>query len=90
MAFLPEEFSGSDERSGVLEFPSDDVGPLVELEWKVSVALDPVGIGWIHDGLTGGSDGDGFSEVRFTRLGDPCNFRRESFDMVLFNFEFSP
>jgi hypothetical protein len=90
MSFLPEEFSGSDERSGVLKFPSDNVGPLVELEWKVSVALNPVSVGWIHDGLTGRSDGDGFSEVGFTGLGDPCNFRRESFDMVFFDFEFSP
>ena len=75
MAFLPEELSGSDEWGWVLEFPSDDVGPLVELEWEVSVTLDPVGVSWIHDGLTSWSDGDGFSEVRFSGLGDPGDFR---------------
>jgi hypothetical protein len=89
MTFLPEKFSGSDEWSGVLEFPSDNVGPLIELKWEISVALDPVGVGWIHDGLTGGSDGDGFSEVGFSGLGDPGDFRRESLDMVLLDFKFS-
>ena len=75
MTFLPEELSGSDEWGWVLEFPSDDVSPLVELEWEVSVALDPVSVSWIHDGLTSWSDGDGFSEVRFSGLGDPGDFR---------------
>jgi hypothetical protein len=63
MAFLPEEFSGSDEWSWMLELPSDDIGPLIEFEGKVSVALDPVGISWIHDGLTGWPDGNWFSKV---------------------------
>jgi hypothetical protein len=63
MAFLPEEFSGSDEWSWMLELPSDDIGPLIEFEGEVSVALNPVGICWIHDGLTGWPDGNWFSKV---------------------------
>ena len=61
MALLPKEFSCSDERSWVLEFPSDDVSPLIELDRKVSVALNPVCIGRIHDGFTSRPDSNGFS-----------------------------
>lgn len=44
VAFLPEEFSGTKERLGVLEFPSDDRVPLVKLEGEISVRVDPFGI----------------------------------------------
>lgn len=46
VAFLPEEFSGTEERLRVLEFPSDDRVPLVELEREVSVRVDPLGVVW--------------------------------------------
>lgn len=32
VSLLPEEFSGSDEWGGVLELPSDDIGPLVQFK----------------------------------------------------------
>jgi len=51
MALLPEELSCSDERSWVLELPSDDIGPLIEEQWEVSVGSDPLGIRWVHNGL---------------------------------------
>ena len=51
MALLPKELSCSDERSWVLELPSDDIGPLVEEQWEVSVGSDPLGIRWVHNGL---------------------------------------
>lgn len=44
VAFLPEKFSGTKERLGVLEFPSDDRVPLVKLEGEISVRVDPFGI----------------------------------------------
>ena len=75
MSFLPQELPGSDEWSWMFEFPSNDVGPLVELEWQVSVTLDPIGVSWIHDSLTGWSDGDWFSEVGIAGLSDPRDFR---------------
>lgn len=46
VAFLPEELSGTEERLRVLEFPSNDRVPLVELEREVSVRVDPLGIVW--------------------------------------------
>lgn len=58
MALLPEEFAGANERRRMLELPPDDAGPLVEQEGKVPVTLDPLGVGRVHDGFAGGSDGD--------------------------------
>lgn len=46
VAFLPEEFSGTEERLRILEFPSDDRVPLIELEGEISVRVDPFGIVW--------------------------------------------
>jgi len=51
MALLPEELSCSDEGGWVLELPSDDIGPLVEEQWEVSMGSDPLCIGWVHNGL---------------------------------------
>lgn len=45
--------------------------------------VDPSGKGWVHNGLRGWSDGDGFLEIRLTTLGDPGDFWAESFDVFL-------
>ena len=34
VAFLPQEFPGAEEGGGVLEFPTDDVAPLVQTRWE--------------------------------------------------------
>ena len=51
VAFLPEELSCSYEGSWVLELPSDDIGPLVEEQWEVSMGSNPLCIRWVHNGL---------------------------------------
>ena len=66
VSLLPKELSGPGEGSWMLELPSDDIGPLVQLEWKVSVALDPVGIGWVHDCLAGWTNGDWLAQIAAT------------------------
>ena len=86
VTFLPQELSGSDERCGVFKLPSDDVGPLVKFQGEITMALDPIGIGRIHDGLAGWSDCNGFGKITLARLSDPSYFRSESFNMVLLNF----
>ena len=58
VALLPEELTGSNEGSWVLELPADNVRPLVYLEGQVSMGVDPLLKGWVNDGLRGGSDGD--------------------------------
>ena len=44
MSFLPKEFSGSDEWCWILEFPSNNIGPLVKFQWEISVRLNPFSI----------------------------------------------
>jgi hypothetical protein len=58
VALLPKEFTGTKERLGVLELPSNDGVPLVELEGQVSVATDPLGVVRVHDSLGRGTDGN--------------------------------
>ena len=46
---------------------------------------DPFGVGRIHDGLTGWTDGDRLVEVGGTIFGDPGHLRCEALDMILFS-----
>lgn len=87
VTFLPQEFSCSDEWSWMLELPSDDVCPLIKFDWQVSVTLNPLSIGWIHDSFRGWSDGNWFSQIRLSALGDPSDFRGKACDMFLFCFQ---
>ena len=48
-----------------------NVVPLVELEREVPVGLDPLGVGGIHNGLAGGSDGYGLRQLAVTRPRHP-------------------
>ena len=36
---------------------------------------DPCGVGWIHDGLASGSDGNWFGKGGLTSFGHPCNLK---------------
>lgn len=85
--FLPEELSGPDERSGVFELPTDDIGPLVQHQGQVPVRLDPVLEGRVHDGLGSRSDGDRFLELALATAGHPGHFGGETFHMVLLGVE---
>jgi hypothetical protein len=44
VAFLPQEFPGSEEGGGLLGFPADDRVPLVEAEGEVTMAANPLGV----------------------------------------------
>ena len=59
MTFLPKELSCPNERSGMLELPSDDIGPLIQEHRQVSMRVDPLSKGWVHDSLTGGTNCNG-------------------------------
>lgn len=71
----------------MLELPSHNVGPLVESKRKISMALDPICVSGIHNGLTCGSNCDRFSEITFTRFSNPGNFGSESLNVFFFSFE---
>ena len=83
VTFLPEELTCADERCGVLELPSDHIGPLVSQEGQITMGSDPFGETGIHDGFRGGSDRDGLGHFTLTTLGDPGDFRGKSFNVIL-------
>ncbi len=87
VTFLPEEFPGSNEGSWVLEFPSHDVGPLIQLQGQVTVASDPLLEGWVHDRLTGWTNSDWFSKVTTSALSDPSNLGGETLDVILLQLQ---
>lgn len=87
MAFLPQKFAGAEEGGWELEFPSDNITPLVELQRKVSMRLDPIREGWVHDCFRSWTDGDWLGEISVTTLGDPGDFRSKSLNVVLFLFQ---
>lgn len=74
VTFLPQEFSGTNERCGMLEFPADDITPLIEEEGKVTMAVDPFCESRIHNSFRSGANSNGFREVALARSGDPGNF----------------
>jgi len=64
VALLPEEFGGAEEEARS-EFPAHNVGPLVDEEGEIAVALDPVFVAVPDDGFTGWSDDEFFFEFGF-------------------------
>ena len=73
----------------MLELPTNDVVPLVQLHWQVTIRLNPFGVGWIHDGLAGGTNGDWLGQIALTGLGDPGDLWREVSNMGLLSLESS-
>ena len=71
----------------MFEFPSDNVGPLINKNWKISMRLDPVGKGWIHDSLRGRSNSYWFLKITVSVFCYPSNLGFESIKMTFFFFE---
>jgi hypothetical protein len=46
-----------------LEFPSNNISPLVIFKRKVSVTLDPIGKSWVENSFTCRSDSDFLYEI---------------------------
>ncbi len=81
VAFLPEELGGAEEEPRP-ELPPHDVGPLVEEERQVAVALQPLRHVLADDRLTRGSHDDGLVELLAARDGDDGEFRTEPLDVL--------
>jgi hypothetical protein len=84
VALLPEELSCADKGGWVFKLPSDNVGPLVEQEGQITMAVDPLRKTRVHNGLRSGSDRNRFGKIGLTTFGDPCNFGGETFNVVFF------
>ncbi len=61
VALLPEELGGAQEEAGA-HLPAHHVGPLVDEQRQVAVALDPAREGGADDGLGGRADDVGFGQ----------------------------
>ena len=52
VALLPKKLGGAKKEAGS-HFPADDIGPLVEKNWKVAPGFHPAGVGGTNDSLRG-------------------------------------
>lgn len=86
VTFLPQEFTGAQERTGGL-FPTDHAAPLVVQLWQVTVGLDDIFVMVAEQGLGGRTDAQAFLQLFGAAVGDPCYFGSKTFYMVLFLLE---
>ena len=68
VALLPQELGGPQEEAGP-QFPAHHVGPLVQEEGEVTVALDPLGQERVDDRLASGPDDDRLLELLAAPVG---------------------
>ena len=87
MALLPQELTGSQKGGGVLELPTHNIAPLVQVQREVTVGPDPLGKERVHNCLRGGADGQGLGQVRGTTTSHPCHLRSETFNVFLLRIE---
>lgn len=97
VTFLPEEFRRAEEEASA-HLPTDDVGPLIDEERQISIALNPLLVGAPNDRLACGANDERFFKfgrgIDFharlvgggaqTVVGDDSAFLREAFHVLSF------
>ena len=86
VALLPEELSGTEERSRRL-LPSQHGAPLVPYLRQVAVGLHGLAPHITEQRLGCGADAETLLQRLHTAVGYPCHLRREAFDVVLLFLE---
>ena len=81
VALLPQELAGAQEQAGP-QLPAHDVGPLVQEQRQVAVALDPLGHVLADDRLAGGPHDDGLLELLAAGMGDDRQLGAEALDVL--------
>ena len=81
VALLPEELGGAQEQAGP-QLPAHDVGPLVQQQRQVAVALDPLAHVLADDGLAGGPHHEGLLELLAAGVGDHGQLGAEALDVL--------
>ncbi len=81
MAFLPEELGRAQEEPRA-HFPTDDIGPLVDEDGQVAMALDPLAIHVPDDGLAGGAKDEWLFELLAAGMRDDGQLGGKSLDML--------
>ena len=82
MSFLPQELSGTQERSGLL-LPTYHGTPLIVYLRQVSVRMDVILIEITEQGLGSRSDAKSLGKFVQSSLSNPCYFGCETFYMIL-------
>ena len=81
VALLPEELGGAQEDPGP-QLPAHDVGPLVDEQGQVAVALHPLGEERVDDRLAGGAHDDGLLQLLAAGVGDHGQLGAEALDVL--------
>ena len=81
VALLPEELAGAQEQAGP-QLPAHHVGPLVDQQGQVPVALHPFGEEAVDDGLAGRAHDDGLLELLAAAVGDDGQLGAEPLDVL--------
>ena len=79
--FLPQELRGAQEDSRP-QLPTHDVGPLVEDQREIAVAVDPLGHVLADDGFACRADGKRLGQLLASAVGHDGELRTESLDVV--------
>ena len=83
MAFLPQKFSGTQERTGCF-FPADYRTPLIVNLRKISVGLDLLLIKIAEQSLRGRTHTETLLKRIQSAVSYPCNLRRKALYVILF------
>lgn len=83
MTLLPQEFSCSNERSGMFKFPSNYIRPLIQTKRQITMRMNPFRIAGIHNGLACWSNSNRFRKISVAWSSHPCYLRCESLHMIL-------
>ena len=81
VALLPQELGGAQEQARA-QLPAHDVGPLVEQQRQVAVALHPLGHELADDGLARRPHDDRLVELLAARDGDDRELGAEPLDVL--------
>ena len=81
VALLPEELGGAQEQPGP-QLPAHDVGPLVDQQREVPVALHPLGEVAVDDGLAGGPHHHRLLQLLAAAVGHDRQLRAEALDVL--------
>ena len=86
MAFLPKKLACT-QKDARAKFPTNNVGPLIQQQWKIAVTLHPLGHELADDRFRCRTNHDWLFKFLATSNGDDCEFGTETFDVLGFTLE---
>ena len=86
VAFLPKELACTQKDSRA-KFPTNNVGPLIQQQWKIAIALYPLGHELADNCFRCRTNHNWLFKFLATSNGDDCEFGTETFDVLGFALE---